>query len=232
LERQYDEDAFRVTLGIEPAPNGDTYEFLIARGGPGPRYAEELQGTVDFGHGPIRAWLLNYGTKDPVFNILKFRIRADDMAQARFATSVTFHLDGRVAGRQDVTFALRALPGVLSGLEQCTEMLRHYWNMTPKEANVIARPPRGDLRPLFSADDYPAEAVKHDQEGSAQYLLLINEKGSVSGCHVVKPSGVPVLDAMGCQVFRQRAKFAPALDAKGTPVRIAVTTPPVVWSLR
>jgi protein TonB len=85
---------------------------------------------------------------------------------------------------------------------------------------------------LFDASDYPAEAVKHEQEGSAQYLLLIDEHGSVSGCHVTKASGVPVLDAMGCQVFRQRAKFKPAVDSKGIPVRSAVKTPPIEWKIQ
>jgi len=231
-EREYYEDALPITLAIEPAPNGDTYELLVARARPGPRYAEELKGTVDFGHGPIQAWLLNYGTKTPVLNVLKFRITAEEMAQARSAASVTFHFDGKIAGGRDVTFALRALPGVLSSLEQCTQLLRHYWNMTPAEANVVARPALGDLRPLFSASDYPDEAVTREQEGSAQYLLLINEQGSVSGCHVSKASGVPVLDAMGCQVFRERAKFKPALGANGTPVRSAVTTPPINWRMR
>jgi hypothetical protein len=119
-ERQYREDALPVTLGIEPAPNGDTYELLVATARPGPRYAEELRGTVDFGHGPIRAWLLKYGTKAPVLNVLKFRITAEEMEQARSAASVTFHLDRAIAGHDEITFALHALPGVLSRLQQCT----------------------------------------------------------------------------------------------------------------
>ncbi len=70
-----------------------------------------------------------------------------------------------------------------------------------------------------------------NQEGSAQFLLLINEKGSVAGCQVLKPSGVPVFDALGCQVITKRAKFTPALDAAGKPMRSSVTTPEIVWRL-
>jgi TonB family protein len=231
-ERQYNEDHNAVTFAIRPAPNGETYELLIARTRAGPRYGDELRGEVDFGAGPIKAWLLNYGTTNPVLNVLKFRIPAAEMAQAQTANSVTFRIDGAIAGSSDIAFSLHALPGVLAGLKKCTEMLRHYWNMTPDEAGLIASPARGDMHPLFSPSDYPEEAMKHDQEGSSQFLLLINEKGRVAGCHVIKASGVPALDSMGCEIFRKRANFTPALNHQGIPIRSAVTTPPIVWSIR
>ncbi len=141
-EREYREDAGPVTLAIRPAPTGDTYELLIARKRPGPRYGEELEGTVDFSNGPIKAWLLNYGTRDPTLNILKFRISTPKIAEARSATSVTFHMGGHVVGSSDVTFSLHAMPDLLSGLGQCTELLRHYWNMTSSraECGCDARP--------------------------------------------------------------------------------------------
>jgi periplasmic protein TonB len=61
-------------------------------------------------------------------------------------------------------------------------------------------------------------------------ILLINEAGKVAGCDVLTPSGIPALDIMGCQVIRSRAKFTPAVDANGKPVRSTVVTPPIVWS--
>jgi hypothetical protein len=36
---------------------------------------------------------------------------------------------------------------------------------------------------------------------------------------------------MGCQVIRKRAKFTPARDAAGKPVRDSYVTPPVAWRL-
>jgi protein TonB len=71
----------------------------------------------------------------------------------------------------------------------------------------------------------------NSQEGTVQFLLLVDEKGAVAGCHIEKPSGVPILDAAGCQVIRERLKLTPARDAQGRPVRSSLVTPPITWRL-
>jgi TonB family protein len=225
--RDYGTPGKPVTLGIRPAPNGETYELLVARPRSGPDFATEERGSVDFGRGPIRAWLLNYGGKHSKSDIYQFRVSAAEMEQARSATTVTL----RPESAPDFTFELRSMPALLKGLQECTADLQRYWNMGDRKPGVIAKPAKGDLRAIFSADDYPAEAIRREQEGSARFLLLISENGSVAGCHVLEPSGVPVFDALGCQVLTKRAKFTPALDASGKPMRSAVTTPKINWRL-
>jgi protein TonB len=64
-----------------------------------------------------------------------------------------------------------------------------------------------------------------------RFLVLVNETGGVAGCDVVLSSGNPLLDAMGCQVIRKRARFTPALDASGKPARDSVITPEVIWQM-
>lgn len=128
-----------------------------------------------------------------------------------------------------MTFALRSMPELLRGLQSCTADLEAYWNSNGEKDGKIAKSAKGDVRSVFTADDYPNIAVNLEQSGKTQFLLLVDEKGLVAGCHVLKPSGVPVLDAMGCQVIRKRTRFSPARDAQGKPVRSTVTTPPVVW---
>jgi TonB family protein len=224
-ERAYGNAADPITLAIRPSPTAETYELLVARRRPGPHFAEELEGSVDFGRGPIKAWLLRYGVKDPTLSIDKFRITAAEMAQARSASAATFH----IKGGSDVSFALRAMPDLLAGLEKCTINLQQYWNMLPKDQHIIAAPAMGDVREAFTSEDYPDEAMQRNQEGSAQFMLFIDEKGAVAACQILKPSGAPALDGMGCQVIRQRAKFKPALDTSGKPVRSTVVTPPVTW---
>jgi TonB family protein len=216
-----------VTLGIRPAPNGESYELLVARPRAGPDFATEMKGSVDFGHGPIRAWILNYAGKNAKISVFQFRISAADMEQAKSATEVTFRPERAL----DMTFALRSMPALLKGLQDCTADLERYWNMNGEKDGHIKTPAKGDVRAIFSADDYPGEALQRHQEGNSRFLLLVDEKGSVAGCHVLQPSGVPVLDAMGCQVIRERAKFQPARDAQGKPVRSTVATPAIVWRL-
>lgn len=225
--RNYGRPDKPITLGVRPAPNGETYELLVAQPHAGPTFATEWKGIVDFGHGPIKTWLLSYGSKNSKSDVYQFRISATDMAQANSAATVTF----KPETAPNLSFALRSMPELLKGLQDCTADLERFWNAGGEKDGTIATPAKGDVRAVFTADDYPADASQRNQSGSSQFLLLIDEKGSVAGCHVLKPSGVPVLDAMGCQVIRKRAKFTPARSPDGKAVRSTVTTPPVVWRL-
>lgn len=225
--RHYGRAKDPVTFAIRPSPNGETYEILVGRRTTAPDFAQELQGTVDFGNGPIKAWVLHYGTPAKKLDIYQFRITAAEMAQARTAGSVTL----RIKDAPDFAFALDSVPQLLTGLDACTIDLKRYWNMDGEKDGRIATLARGDVRSVFKPDDYPTEAQMRGQEGTAQFLLLVDEKGKVAGCSVIRASGVPALDAMGCVVILQRVKLTPALDRAGKPVRSTVVTPPVAWRL-
>jgi TonB family protein len=225
--RQYGDASQPMTLAIVPSPNGDTYELLIVSEKPHAGFAEELKGSVDFGSGPIKAWLLRYGSKDDKLTFYNFRIDAAQMAQGRGAGSVTFHIGDNV----ELSFELDTVSPLLNGLQRCTADLKNYWNVDGEKNGRIAVPAKGDIRYIFTSADYPSIAQDKSQEGTAQYLLLVDEKGAVAGCHIEKPSGVPALDAMGCVVIKARARFKPALDPGGKPIRSTVVTPPITWQL-
>lgn len=225
--RQYGDPANPVSFAIVPAPNGDTYELLVGRKRVGSAFAQEFEGTVDFGNGPIKSWLLQYQSKDGKLMVDQFRISSQQMAQARSASSVTLHMQGAPDG----TFELDHIPALMDGLEKCTADLKDFWNMDGDKDGRIATPARGEVRNVFNASDYPREAIFNRQQGDSQFLLLIDEKGKVAGCHVVLASGVPLLDAVGCAVIQYRAHFKPALDRNGKPVRSTVMTPKVRWQL-
>jgi TonB family protein len=222
--REYGQSDRPITLAIVPAPNGETYELLVGRKRAGPHYTEELEGSVDFGAGPIKAWLLHYSSKDGKLDLYQYRITAAEMSQARTAKSVTVQL----RGAPGTGFELELMPELLEGLQRCTDDLKAYWNIG---GSPVATPTQGDVRSIFAASDYPSEALTRRQQGKVQFLLLIDEKGEVAGCHVLKPSGVPLLDAQGCAIIRKRAKFKPARDSHGNPVRDSYVTPEVSWVL-
>lgn len=225
--REYGKADDPQTLLIRPAPNGETYELIAARKRSGPAFAEELKGTVAFGlDAPVKAWLLHFGARGTKVDLYQFRISAAEMERSRTARSVTLY----PGDRPKISFSLENMQALLKTLDECTADLKRYWNVGAKE-DVVAVPSKGDLRTLFRDEDYPSEALGRNQEGTVQFLLLIDEKGKVAGCHVAVPSGVPALDGMGCQVIRERARFKPALDRQRKPIRSSVITPPVTWRL-
>jgi periplasmic protein TonB len=112
--------------------------------------------------------------------------------------------------------------------------------VTPPPAPPPPPPPRkvqsaqsakGDLRTLFSADDYPASAQSAGAEGTAQATLTIGPDGRVVGCNLSRSTGNSSLDSATCNILRRRAKFTPARDSNGQPTTDTVTTPPIVWRL-
>lgn len=101
----------------------------------------------------------------------------------------------------------------------------------PPRKTVSAQSAKGDLRTLFSSDDYPASAQASGAEGTVQAVLTIGPDGRVTGCSVTRSSGNGSLDSATCSILRRRAKFTPARDSNGNPTSDTYTTPPITWRL-
>ena len=101
----------------------------------------------------------------------------------------------------------------------------------PPHKTVSAQSAKGDLRSLFSADDYPAAAQAAEAQGTAQATLTISPSGQVVGCSLIKSTGNGALDSATCNILRRRAKFTPARDSNGNATTDTITTPPIVWRL-
>lgn len=212
-------------LAIRPAFNRESFEFLISREGSGPSSVEEEAGSVDLGNGAIKTRVLLYKTPGTRMSVQRYRIKADELRAAIAARTLTFTI-----GAKSRQFAVGGLAPIVAALDTCLADLRRHWN-AEVVAPTVAKSAIGDLRSLFTSDDYPAIALLEGREGAATFMLLVDEKGKVAGCDLVVPSGVPILDVMGCEVFRKRAKFDPARNAAGQPVRDTVVSPPVRWRI-
>lgn len=225
--RSFGNPASPLTIGIIPSLSGGTYKVLVSVPRSGPAFARGSLGAVDFGRGEIPAPVLNYGRSGVPMSVYQFRVPATAMEQARSAPSVTLR-SNTGAG---FAFALSDMPALLDGLRACTASLQGYWNMAGLPAGSTAASPRMDLGTLLTAANYPTEAYWKQQQGAAQYQLLVDEKGAVAGCDVLVPSGVPSVDATGCEVIEERARFSAARDSSGRPVRSVWTTAPLAWNV-
>ena len=101
----------------------------------------------------------------------------------------------------------------------------------PPRKTVSATSAKGDLRTLFSADDYPASAQAAGAEGTARASLTIGTDGRVVSCNITQSTGNGALDSATCNILRRRAKFVPARDSNGNPTTDTVATPSIVWRL-
>ena len=94
-----------------------------------------------------------------------------------------------------------------------------------------AQSAKGDLRTLFTTDDYPASALAAEATGTSQAQLTIGPTGAVTNCSIIRSSGNSALDAQTCNILRRRAKFTPARDSDGNATSDTITTPPITWRL-
>jgi TonB family protein len=222
--RSYSSAQGPVVFGLVPSLDGNNFRLLINIPQPGPIYAKQLAGTADFGTGAIKTSVLYFGAKGVNQSMYQFNLPAAQMDWARSAQ--TLSVEARGGGRY--TFALSEMPALLDALRKCTTDLQQHWNLDAKTQRT-AELPSGDIRSIFTPKDYPREAAKSQPQGPSRYQLLIDEKGAVARCDVLVPSGIAMLDSTGCQVIQEKAKFRPALDTQGQPVRSVWTTPPITW---
>lgn len=76
---------------------------------------------------------------------------------------------------------------------------------------------RANLNSYFSTDDYPAAALRGNDQGTTGFRLTIGPNGRVSNCQVTSSSGSSVLDQATCRILRSRARYQPARDSSGNP---------------
>jgi periplasmic protein TonB len=78
---------------------------------------------------------------------------------------------------------------------------------------------KGNPATWFSTDDYPARALREEAEGTVGISWEINEQGRAENCRVTQSSGNADLDEASCRVLMRKARYTPALDQNGNPMR-------------
>ena len=85
-------------------------------------------------------------------------------------------------------------------------------------ANTSTPPrPVSALGVLLTNEDYPAAALRAEEEGTTQVRLTVGPDGKVTKCQLSRSSGSVALDRATCRLLQRRWQFHPALDRKGRP---------------
>ncbi len=78
--------------------------------------------------------------------------------------------------------------------------------------------PAVDPTAWITADDYPLEALRNNQEGTVRLAIAVDKSGKAVGCIVEVSSGASSLDEAGCTALMARASFRPARTGRGKAV--------------
>lgn len=124
------------------------------------------------------------------------------------------------------SFAVPGIGPALQLLDQCALNLGELWGIPKEQQQRMSTAAKLTMpwHTLFVSSDYPAIALKEDASGRSIVRYAIDESGRPSDCVVLKSSGNSSLDSRACSVLMKRARFEPARDREGKPMRsLAVT---------
>jgi protein TonB len=90
---------------------------------------------------------------------------------------------------------------------------------------------KGNLAALVSDADYPASALRAEEEGTTGFRLEVGANGRVTNCTVTQSSGSTALDNATCRIMRSRARFTPARDSTGASTADSVNSR-ITWRIQ
>jgi TonB family protein len=74
--------------------------------------------------------------------------------------------------------------------------------------------PRGNPAYWVTGDDYPAAALRAEDQGRVAFQVTVSAHGVASDCIVTASSGSAMLDTAACRLIMRRGRFLPARDAE------------------
>lgn len=147
-------------------------------------------------------------------------------AQEAAVTGATISASGKPPFRLE--FGSLAKP--MAQLRACQDDLLRSWGYDPAVQATLTR----EAEPIapgnwLTSEDYPEAALEKGQSGTVQFRLDVDPDGKMAGCYVVGRSSPDAFADATCKAVSSRARFRPALDANGRPVRTYYVHK-VIWS--
>lgn len=130
-------------------------------------------------------------------------------------------LDFEIGYRKRVRLLTGSMGKAMATMRSCMDGLVKTWGFDPAVEATLSRP----LQPLRSpatwlvSSDYPDGALSQGHSGIVHFRVDVDTSGKVESCHVLSATKPSDFELATCRGITKRARFEPALDAKGQPVR-------------
>jgi len=227
-ERNYGSENKPLYLALKQPALGKVIQIDIVERGYS-NDATQFDGTIQFdGAAPRKVSVLRFPVSKEKMRIHMINIPLDVVSESRAATAVSIK-----SAYLDENFALQQFGSLLDVMNECAADLGKFWNVRSSDTDdsAVRDDAKGNIRGLFSSDDYPWQSVRAGDTGAVKAALLVNEEGKVADCSVIETSGQAALDAQTCAVLKERARFKPAIGKDGKPAKDAFIQK-IVWQLR
>lgn len=119
-----------------------------------------------------------------------------------------------------------SLGNAFAALHGCTEELLTHWGIDVEKHRTLSRKPvpAGSPGTWLRPSDYPPEMIRRGAQAIVHFRLIVDPDGRVSECRIQQATQGEAFSEAVCNAFRRRARFEPALDAEGVPIKSYYST--------
>lgn len=114
-----------------------------------------------------------------------------------------------------------SLKAPFDALRTCLDSLVTHWGVDPEKLKNQSSPlaPVGSPGKWLTNSDYPHNMAAKRMSGIVNFRLIVDESGAPVSCHVQQSTDPEGFDKTVCNAMMRRARFTPARDAEGNPMR-------------
>lgn len=109
----------------------------------------------------------------------------------------------------------------MAALDKCIDDLVTTWGVDAEKHKSLMQPVLPTVSPQrwLNSSDYPTSLLNKGNQGIVNFRLIVTPDGEVESCHIQLSTRPVGFDEAVCQKISKRAKFKPALDAEGRPLK-------------
>lgn len=117
--------------------------------------------------------------------------------------------------------ALGSMRDPIKAMNACTDELLTHWGIDVAKHRTRSRAvaPKGNPENWIDSGDYPSDLLSKGAQGLVIFRLDIDEQGRATKCTVQQSTRPPGFDEVVCRKIKSNARFEPALDLAGKPMK-------------
>jgi hypothetical protein len=133
--------------------------------------------------------------------------------------------------RTPILLELGPMDKPMDAMRTCIDELLTHWGIDAQAHRSLSRrvAPANYPADWLTMNDYPSSMLRAGKGAAVHFRLMVDESGAPAECIVQTAMG-DGFDELTCRLLKKRARFTPALDAEGRPIRSFYTNT-VNWSL-
>lgn len=242
LIRQFGTDKNQVVVTFNRYGPDEHFQLTLA----GQPFRLNSNGVLEFQFGPTESeqrvdyWVGSLGEQMPAI-VLKSTIRLAPPTEAekqlleddKSSDSIVLpplgaarekavnYLLARKPLRKPILLELGNMDRPLAALNKCVDDLMGNWGIDVEKHKSLKQKvtPIGDPGSWIVSNDYPLKMLNERQPSLVDFRLDVDETGMATSCHIQETTRAKEFDNAVCRSLMRRAKFSPAIDADGTPIR-------------